>query len=262
MPVTLAATFNPRGETGRLLRLYTQLQSVYDTIVISLPPHANPSDVEQVRTLPGVIVYVNETWPQGRYMALKLAYDAGAQAVHYADMDRLLRWVETHPAEWQAAVTVVDTSDCLVIGRTPSAWATHPQALVQTERISNTVFSRLLGQDLDLSAGSKGFSRAAAAVVLENCQPARALGADAEWIVVLHRAGFDINTLLVDGLDWETADRYADSAADANRQREAAQQYDADPAHWAMRAGVAQEIVEAGLDALTRPLTGIKEKTR
>lgn len=260
MSVTLAATFNPRGETGRLLRLYPQFHAVYDEIVISMPPHANGADVDQVQALPDVTAWVNETWPQGRYMALKQAYDNGAQAIHYADMDRLLRWTETRPAEWRETVAQVAGSDCLVIGRTPAAWATHPQALAHTEKISNTVFSRLLGQDLDLSAGSKGFSRAAVEVILANCRPTRALGADSEWIMVLQRAGFQIDTVLVDGLDWETADRYADAAADDDKQREAAIRYDADPDHWAMRVGVAQEIVEAGLDAMVRPLVAVKEK--
>jgi hypothetical protein len=116
------------------------------------------------------------------------------------------------------------------------------------------VFSNFLGIPLDLSAGSKGFSQAAAQVIIANSQPDRPMGADSEWIVLLHRAGFAVDTIQVDGLDWESADRYQITAADAQAQREAAAQYDLDPQHWAMRVAVAAEIVEAGLDAMRREL--------
>jgi hypothetical protein len=166
--------------------------------------------------------------------------------------------VETRPDEWRQTVQVVVLSDCLVIGRTEQAWATHPQALQQTEAISNTVFSHLLGQELDLSAGSKGFSRAAMEILMANTQPNRAMGADSEWIVILHRAGFAVDTILVDGLDWETADRHQPVAANSHSQQEAAGQYDQDAHHWAMRVAVAAEIVQSGLDALARSLKEVQ----
>jgi hypothetical protein len=255
MSAVLATTYNPRGEINRLRRLYPLLQAIYADIVISMPPVARPEDVEAVKSLPNVRAFVNTEWPQGRYMALKKSLETDASHVHYADMDRLLRWVEIAPDELRQTAARVEKADCLVIGRTEQAWDTHPQALRQTEKISNSVFSALLGQELDLSAGSKGFSRRAVEFLMANTAPARAMGADSEWIVVLHRAGFQIESLLVNGLDWETADRYADHAADAETQRRAAESYDTDARHWAMRVGVALEIVQAGLDAWKRELT-------
>jgi hypothetical protein len=191
-------------------------------------------------------------------MALKLAYETGADAIHYADMDRLLRWVETKPDEWKQTLEQVGHSECLVIGRTQTAWETHPQALCETEKITNTLFSNLLGQPLDLSAGSKGFSRRAVEFILANSQPGRAIGADSEWTVLLHRAGFRVEHVLVDGLDWESADRWRSTAADAETQKQAADEYDADATHWARRVQIAQEIVEAGLEAMGRVPVQIK----
>ena len=95
-------------------------------------------------------------------MALQGALDTSADHIHYADFDRLLRWVETCPAEWQQAVESICQSEYLVIGRTPAAYDTHPSALVQTEAISNLVVSYLVGRTMDVSAGSKGISRQAA----------------------------------------------------------------------------------------------------
>jgi hypothetical protein len=48
----------------------------------------------------------------------------------------------------------------------------------------------------------------------------------------------------VDGLDWESADRYQDSAADADQQEQAARLYDQDVNHWRRRVEVADEVVE------------------
>jgi hypothetical protein len=149
---------------------------------------------------------------------------------------------------------VLQTVDCLVIGRTENAFATHPRCLRDTELITNQAFSHLLGQPLDLCAGSKAFSRAAAEFLARNSQPSRGWCTDAEWIVLLHRAGFSIESILVDGLDWETADRYLPHAADAEAQRNAAEAYDLDPQNWESRVRVAHESIQAGLSALERSL--------
>ncbi len=254
MSVALAATYHPRGELERLERLYPLLREAYGALVISLPPQAAPQDVDRLRALPGAQVFVNDEWSHGRYRALETALASGADHIQYADLDRLIRWVETRPAEWRAALARTQQCECLVVGRTAAAWATHPRVMIDVERVINRVFSDALGQPLDFGAGVKGFSRAAAAFVLANSQPGRAIGTDAEWPVLAQRGGFRVEGLLVDGLDWELADQHQAAAADAARQRRVAAAYDADPAHWAHRVGTTIEVIEAGLDALRRPL--------
>jgi hypothetical protein len=254
MTVTLAATYNPRGEIRRLQRLYPQLQAVYSYIVISLPPWTTDEDLAVLDAFPGVQMALNVEWSHGRYTALKVALESDNLAIHYADMDRLLRWVETRPEEWQQTVRTVEQSDYLVIGRIEAAYATHPQALIETEQISNAVVSHLVGQALDVSAGSKGFSRRAVEFLMANSAPGRALGADGEWTVLLHRGGYRVDYLEVDGLDWESADRYQTQAADGNRQRQLAEEYDMEAENWAARVQVALEITQAALDAMQRTL--------
>lgn len=254
MTVALASPWNPRGELERFQRLYPLLKTAYCDMVITLPPQADALVIAALRALPHVTAMVTVEWPQGRYLALKTAFQTGADHIHYADFDRLLRWVETRPDEWRQTVETVARHDYLMIGRTAQAWATHPRALQDTEAVSNNVFSRLLNRPLDLSAGSKGLSRRTAQAVIANSQPDRPMGADSEWTVIAHRAGFSVDTVLVDGLDWESADRYRAAAADGHVQREAAAQYDLDPQNWAMRVSVAAEIIESGLDALKREL--------
>jgi hypothetical protein len=103
---------------------------------------------------------------------------------------------------------------------------------------------------MDVSAGSKGFSRAAAEYILAHSTAGHALGTDAEWPLLAQRAGFVVDYLEVDGLDWESADRYQDQAADAESQRQAALNYDGDPQNWARRVDIAREIVDIGLKTI------------
>jgi hypothetical protein len=253
----LALAWNPRGEHERFRRFYPQFSQWYTHIVVSTPPNPEPEALEMLRSLPELRIEAREGWEAGRMVALEMGLQTDANYVHYVDGDRLIRWVELNPDELRRTIDAVQTVDYLVIGRTPKAMATHPQALQQTEAITNDVFSHLVGQTLDLCAGSKGLSRAAAEFLLRNGDTVNGLGSDAEWVVLLHRGGFSIKGLLVDGLDWETADRYLPHAADPETQRREAEAYDADPKHWAMRVRVARETEQAGLAALTRPL---KEK--
>ncbi len=197
MTITLAVTWNPRGELRRFEQLLPLFEELYAHIVISFPPVA---DAQVTRLFaegkfaahPDITVVQNQVWSWGRYMALHQALQTSVTHIHYADMDRLLRWVETRPAEWRNAVKQIEACDYLIMGRSPSAYSTHPQALVRTETISNRLVSQLVGQTLDVSAGSKGFSRRAAQFLVDRTQPGKALGADGAWTVLLHRGGFRV----------------------------------------------------------------------
>jgi len=257
--VALAVTWNPRGEMPRFERLLPELLQVYSSLAISFPPLADPQVTQAFTSGPyagrsDLRMYLNPDWAGGRYMALQTALELGADFIHYADMDRLLRWVETRPDEWRQEVQALQASDCLVMGRNEAAYQTHPRCLTQTEAISNRVVSHLLGQEMDVSAGSKGFSRRAAEYLVAHTQPRRALGTDAEWPILLQRAGYRVGYRAVDGLDWESADRFQEQAAGSADQRRAAERVDADPHSWEWRVQVAAEIVEAALETAGRGL--------
>ncbi|MBN2146776.1 MAG: class I SAM-dependent methyltransferase [Anaerolineales bacterium] len=251
--ITLTTTWNPRGELNRLLHNLPTVQQVYAQILVVIPPDPDTALVETLQQA-GMHTLVATDWSHGRYLALENALETESESIHYTDMDRLLRWVETRPEEWRAALDRLQHTDYLLLGRTPAAYATHPRALLDTEQISNQVISHLIGREVDVSAGSKGFSRRAASFLISACQPGYALGTDGEWTVMLNRAGYAMSYLEVDGLDWESADRYREQAASLDSQRRAADAYDADPAHWAYRTAVAREVIARGLDASRRPL--------
>jgi len=252
MTIALATAWHPRGELDRFFKLLPVLQGAYTGIAISLPPGTEDSFVGKIKDLDSVAAVVASEWSWGRYLALERALQFPGTHIQYADFDRLLRWVETRHDEWQQLLQLIQEHDCMIIGRSPDSYQTHPAALVQTEAISNQVISFLLGQSIDVSAGSKGFSRQAGEFIVANCEPGYALGTDAEWPLVLMKGGFQVKSVLVEGLDWESADRYRQEAADSQSQKDAAETYDSDPQNWARRVAVAEEIVRLGLETMDR----------
>lgn len=251
MSVTLASTFRPIKDLPRFLRLVADLGRLYEGITIAVPPNVGEEDVARLKEQPDVHVAQATEIALSRHMAIEKALELSTTHIHYVDMDRALRWLETRPDELRRTIEAVPSADCLIIGRSEAAFETHPQSLQQTEAIVNVVFSHLLGRQVDLCGGSRGLSREAAQYVTKHSIPGR--WADAEWPMLLHAAGFRVDYLKVDGLDWETADRFTGQTADPETQRAYAEQIDADAKRWAMRVKIALEQVEAGLEAGEKP---------
>jgi hypothetical protein len=252
MSMTLVCTWRPRGELTRFLRIRPQLESIYKGIIIVTPPDVQSEDVHPMSEQPGVTVITSPKPGWGRYVGIQGALDTSSQHIHYADLDRLLHWIELQADEWMQSIGVIQQTDCLIIGRTEQAFQTHPQALQQTESIINAVASHLLGQTVDVGGGTRGFSRHAAHVVINNSTPGH--WGDAEWPILVHRAGLAVHYLEVNGLTWETPDHYKQYAADPNTSRAEADAYDQRVKSWVRRVETAREIVEEGLSAAQRPL--------
>jgi hypothetical protein len=231
MSIVLASTGYPQRELPHLQRLLPKLTEFYETIILSIPPDVPPKELEILESLSKVLVVVNQDWSQGRFSAIQKALSTSAEYMQYADLDRLLYWVDIEPTEWREAVPQIMKTDCLIIGRTEKAIETHPKAIQQTERIVNTFFSYILGKPVDLGGGSRGFSRKAAEFLMENCKASCSWCTDSEWVMMLCKSGFQVETIPVDGL--------ASPNYDAN--------YDMDAENWAFRTKMAFDIIQAGM---------------
>lgn len=254
MTVTLACAWQVRGELPRLRRLFPQIAAIYSGMVIALNADAGTEVISALDDLPITHTFYDE-W-SGRHDVMRLALRTRCEHVHYVDMDRLLRWAETRPEELQWTVERLQGSDCLIIGRTPAAWATHPQCMIQTEYLPNRFFSHMvgLGSSMDFGAGSKGFSHQAVTFILRNDPAGIALNMDIAWPILLRRGGFSLDYVEVDGLDYESADQQQPQAADRAAQQQLADKIDADPKKWALRVRIAQDMTDAALAAQTTPL--------
>jgi len=243
MSVALTSTWQPHKELPRLQRLHPALMRMFESITIVLPPTAGDMLVAALRGLEGVYPVVTQTWPRGRHVALNEALKRPASHLLYCDLDRLIRWAELHPDELAATVKRVETVDCLVVGRTERALMTHPRCLRETEQIANEVFAHVTGLPYDICVATRGFSHEAATRALKDSQAENSLGVDGEWIVLCQRAGMSLDTVAVEGMDWETADQLLDYAADAETQRRAAEAFDAEVSNWAGRVRLARAII-------------------
>jgi hypothetical protein len=253
MSITLACTWRPRGQLVRFQRLYPTIATLYSDVVIALL--SDEQDIlHALQEYPRVNVVQPADIAAGRHLAVYTATQQKGEFVHYIDFDRMLRWLETLPEEVSDVLELIPRYDCLIIGRTPEAFATHAQALQQTETIVNAVVSFLLGQAVDTGGGSRGFSQRAVHFLQRHSVTGNAISTDAEWPILLQRGGFTVGYCATRGLTWEVPDHYKAHAVDPESQQAAATEYDRDVAHWEMRVKTAQNIIDAALDAVQRTL--------
>jgi hypothetical protein len=246
MTITIACTWRPHGDGERLRALAARFGTLDAQRCVALID-GDDTHLQLLHGLPVALTVVRPPRGQGRYTVLQAALTTSATHILAIDADRLLRWAETHPDELASVVMELPQDDCLILGRTPHAFASHPHALQDTEALINAVFSHLLALPVDLGGGARGWSRRAAQVILAHSEPT-AWG-DASWPLLVQRDGLPFSYRAVDGLAWETADRHQPGAVDAEAQQAAAARIDADASKWAMRVRVAREIIAEGLAA-------------
>jgi hypothetical protein len=251
MSVALTCTWRPHGELPRLQAHLPQIRTLYSHIVVALIDY-DLATRTALEACPEIRLVLPADGAHSRVAALQAACATEAEHLHYCDMDRLIRWIETRPEELRRTVAAIPSADCLILGRTPAAYASHPQVMLETEQIINEVASHLLDLPVDICAGSKGLSRRLVRFLLTRI-PADGWG-DVSWAMLARRAGFTLAYVAADGLDYETADRYQPRAADTNSQRLLAAAIDRDPEEWARRVRVAREILAEGLIAHNQPL--------
>jgi hypothetical protein len=248
MSIALTSTWQPRGELPRLQRFHARLLETFGSMTIVLPPSAGEILVATLGSMAGVYPVVANDWTRGRHIALESALERPAEHIVYCDLDRMIRWVELYPDELTSTMGLAQKADCLVIGRTPYAWETHPRSLRQTEQIINEVFAHVMGTAMDICVATRVFSRAAVECVLRESKTESSLGVDGEWLYIIRRAGMALDYVQVDGMDFETADQGLDAAADRERQRAYGEQYDGEASNWAQRVFVANQIISALLN--------------
>jgi hypothetical protein len=182
-----------------------------------------------------------------RRAVLELGLRLEAPAILFCDLDRALHWAEHYPDELAGVVAQLGQYDMTVLGRTERAFASHPRIQRDTEAIVNTVFASVSQYDWDVTAAARGLSRRAAEAILAGCHE-QSVGTDVAWPLFLQRrGGFSLGYRATEGLEFETADRYADQVAAAGGIDAWTARLDADPQRWAERLDVARVEVAAAI---------------
>ncbi|NLS77921.1 MAG: hypothetical protein GXY76_11740 [Chloroflexi bacterium] len=250
--VTLAMTVH--DPDGRLYDLTAAHQPALNALyvgVVAVYSHSTaPATLELLRRQ-GVALYPQEEAADiGRLGRVRLATVAAGLALgcdhcQLGDHDRMLHWMMTYPDELARAVREVAAHDFLVLGRTDRAFATHPPAQQETERLATHAYALATGQEWDITAGSRGVSRRAYEALRRHSREP-SVATDGEWpLVIGHLPGLRLGYLAVEGLEFETADRYAaEIAALGGREAWMRAHYDTLPS-WSFRLDLAYRTVEA-----------------
>jgi hypothetical protein len=226
-------------------RHWGQVRRLYAFAIVIATPQSGGDTIDALRRA-GAHVLLTGTPGVGesrrRAVAAGLAHvgrlGGDVTHLHYCDLDRLLHWQMTQPAELHQIVeAVIPQSDYCALGRTPRAFDTHPPAQTETESLTNEVFSTVLGREMDVTAGSCGMSTAAAALLLRS-SVAFSNATDCEWpLLVAQAPGMTLAYRATDGLAFETATFFGPEVF-------AAAQSDG---NWRRRVRLARESIAATL---------------
>lgn len=130
------------------------------------------------------------------------------------DFDRWLHWLTAWPHELQELPTRIErvaahqdrTPWCVLLGRTPRAFETHPQAQQLPELATNRTLSLAAGRSLDAVSGAVWLSTEGREIVL-GASIEESAATDLEWAgLIMRKDPTRLHGLRFEGLEWETPD--------------------------------------------------------
>ncbi|MCM3357488.1 hypothetical protein [Psychrobacillus sp. MER TA 171] len=201
-PVLITVTHDPDGKSVDLFKAYHQtLSNIYGDVYLTISDESSKKLLEVIQnSAVKYRVIPKKGAANARRQALKFSLQSHSEHYHYCDLDRILTWIHSYPNELKRVVNQILNYDYLVIGRTEQAMLTHPLEWIETERVTNKIFSLEVGQSFDITAGSCAFKRECAKYIIHY---SKALMTDAEWAMIAYRiAGFQLGYLEVNGLEY------------------------------------------------------------
>jgi len=180
---------------------------------------------------------------EGRRESVRMALDQKSDLIQYCDFDRILHWVATFPQELPMVASAIVNSDFLILGRTQRAFGLHPNVQQVTEDLTNKAFSLAFGQIVDVTAGSSAMNREAAKIIVSDSK-SDINDTDTEWPIIVVERGMKVDSLLLEGLEFETADYYADQIAAAGSLENWMEQTYGHSNMWKYRSEMTRKSVE------------------
>ncbi len=131
------------------------------------------------------------------------------QKIFYIDFDRLIHWIHSYPEELKDLLKKDISADYLLIGRSKRAFETHPSTQKNTERLINEIGSKVLGfsKIKDLISVCYIFTKELCEKIL-NINNLTNTGFYGIWPIILWMNATKKQYLEVEGLEWETPDRF------------------------------------------------------
>ena len=249
----LASTFHePEFRLGEAIEACSDLLvRTFSSVVVSVTPKTHPDLVTLIRSR-GLRVVAGEMARTPTYRrALEAGLAVAPAVVFSCDFDRVLHWASVYPEELAETARAVMAFDFTLVARTERAFATHPSTQRETESIGNLVCSRLLGFDGVRDVISATW--AARPPVLERILEDGAdddYGLYTEWPMIGYREASEPGVIEVEGLEWETPDRFGREIAEIGYERWLAE-FES-PGEWRLRTALARRAIEVALDGAAR----------
>lgn len=235
----------------QLVRYLPVLKNLFQGIAVNADAGTHPPTLELLAANGALIEerppVSSDDLPLGasRRAVINLALQFETPFVMYCDGDRILHWAEFYPDELAAVVSRISECDFTVLGRTPRAFQTHPRIQTDTESIINQVYTRISRREWDITAAARGLSRWAVEAIVNGCLE-DSIGVDAAWPLFIQQStALSMGYIETEGLEFETADRYADEIAAAGGYENWMTRLDSDPQRWAQRLNLARIEVAA-----------------
>lgn len=177
---------------------------------------------------------------RARRDAVALALETKTTHIVYSDLDHVLRWASTDPAELARVMTPKDDVDLTVIGRSAPAFAREPQRLQATESVVNRTASLLLGAEViardpwDFMIAIRLMTRACAELIVEESRE-ESIANDVAWPLLAHRRGKKLGYVAAEGLAYRFRDDFGAGADER----------DGEPSEWIRRLEIAAQHATA-----------------
>jgi hypothetical protein len=242
MNIVLAMAWRPNErDITRFKRLLPIIHELYCGVSIVMPPDSQYEHIAEIKSNAHVKLLISGRGENRRYLTIRQALEfAQADYVHYCDGDHVVSRMEKHLADWKQMLNAISNAECLIIERSQTIFDSYPRPLRETEQIINAVGSYMLGQSVDLGSGSRILSRNAVEFLIKYASSnLHGVTTDLEWLILLQRAGFRIETTISEGAIYEIA---------SESQRQQLESV----AQWAARTEIARMIIQTGIDAARR----------
>lgn len=185
------------------------IRDTFESSYVVVTPTTHRNIVNILKNLRFKTLTGPKSIPDTYRKALEKAITKNTSKIFYCDFDRLLHWAKTYPNEMKKIPNLSPDNDFLLIGRTSRALLTHPKTQTMTESIANHVASKLLRfedtRDI-ISACWRLTPRIAKRLLQLTTE--NTYGFYCEWPIIAQKISKNPEYIEVEGLEWETPDRY------------------------------------------------------
>lgn len=205
---------DPEARLAEKLTLFGKdLLALYNnSVAVSVTSKTSSKTIKLLKKL-GISYHVLTKKPSGGVAhdiknAIKLGLLLNTPNIHFIDFDRALHWVERFPLELASVIgKISQNSGYTSMVRTKKAFESHPLTQRVTEITINAIAGELTKIDVDIMSGSFAVDHKLGNIIISKAKRLD-FGIYAEILTIALKSNFPINTLEVDGLEWETPDQF------------------------------------------------------